>query len=335
MTRSALARRSSPSCSPGRDFEDGERYAVWVLWPTRNRAAFWEQWVINAERRAEPLLDGCEPPNGFIYFNQGLLIWFVGFYGSGVEPGFAAGHPSRDSRASCDPRLPGVATVTTTRFLLLRHAEATGNLGGQTQGRIDNQLTDRGRLQATTVPSSLAPYSPVALYVSPASRARGTAAPIAEAYHLAPVIDERLHEVDHGDLDGMGFDEIREHFADFLEQWRDETFADLRFPGGESMGEARVRMIEVLDEAGGAARRGRCRGGLAQHGAEVAAHPRPRRVDGGAAPLPPRPRVAVGGRAPAGRGRRTVAVVGGRAQRAVPPAGRLGGPPATRRLVSR
>ena len=76
-----------PVVFAGPDFEDGDRYAVWVLWPYPDRAAFWEQWVINAERRAEPLLDGCEPPNGFIYFNQGLLIWFVGFYGSEVEPG--------------------------------------------------------------------------------------------------------------------------------------------------------------------------------------------------------------------------------------------------------
>ena len=76
-----------PVVFAGPDYEDGDRYAVWVLWPYPDRAAFWEQWVINAERRAEPLLDGCEPPNGFIYFNQGLLIWFVGFYGSGVEPG--------------------------------------------------------------------------------------------------------------------------------------------------------------------------------------------------------------------------------------------------------
>ena len=140
--------------------------------------------------------------------------------------------------------------MAVTRFLLLRHAEAAGNAAGQTQGRIDNRLTERGHRQAATVPTSIAPYRPVALYVSPASRARSTAAPIAEAYGLDPVIDERLHEVDHGELDGMAFDEIREHFADFLEQWRDERFADLRFPGGESMGEARVRMLEALDEVG-------------------------------------------------------------------------------------
>ena len=71
----------------GPDFEDGERFAVWVFWPYPDRAAFWEQWVITSEGRAEPLLDGCEPPNGFIYFNQGRLIWFVGFYGSEVDPG--------------------------------------------------------------------------------------------------------------------------------------------------------------------------------------------------------------------------------------------------------
>lgn len=76
-----------PVVFAGPDFEGGDRYAVWVFWPYPDRAAFWEQWIINEQRRAEPLLDGCEPPSGFIYFNHGRLIWFVGFYGSEVDPG--------------------------------------------------------------------------------------------------------------------------------------------------------------------------------------------------------------------------------------------------------
>lgn len=76
-----------PIVFAGTDSEDGERFAVWAFWPYPDREAFWEEWNINAEGRAEPLLDGCEPPNGYVYFNRGLLIWFVGFYGSGVEPG--------------------------------------------------------------------------------------------------------------------------------------------------------------------------------------------------------------------------------------------------------
>jgi probable phosphoglycerate mutase len=138
----------------------------------------------------------------------------------------------------------------TTRFLLLRHAEAAGNAAGQTQGRIDHELTDRGRRQAATVAASLLPYRPVALYASTAARARSTAEVVAEACGLDLVLDERLLEIDHGELDGLDFDEIRERHGAFLEQWRDEEIGDLRFPGGESMAEARARMLEALDEAG-------------------------------------------------------------------------------------
>ncbi len=135
----------------------------------------------------------------------------------------------------------------TTRFLLLRHAEATGNAAGQTQGRIDHELTDRGRRQAATVAASLAPYRPAALYCSPAARARSTAAAVAEACGLEAVADERLLEVDHGELDGLTGEQLRERHGPFLDQWRDEGFSDLRFPGGESMREAQTRMLDALD----------------------------------------------------------------------------------------
>ena len=76
-----------PIVFAGPDFEEGDRFAVWVFWPYPDREAFREQWVITAQGRAESRLDGCEPPNGYVYFNRGLLIWFVGFYGSAVDPG--------------------------------------------------------------------------------------------------------------------------------------------------------------------------------------------------------------------------------------------------------
>ncbi len=76
-----------PIVFAGTDSQGGDRFAVWVFWPYPDREAFWDEWNINSEGRAEPLLDGCEPPNGYVYFNRGLLIWFVGFYGSDVEGG--------------------------------------------------------------------------------------------------------------------------------------------------------------------------------------------------------------------------------------------------------
>ena len=134
------------------------------------------------------------------------------------------------------------------RFLLLRHAEAEGNAAGQTQGRIDHPLTERGRRQAEAAAGAFAHYRPVALYCSPAQRARETAAVAGRALGLEAAVDERLHELDHGDLDGQTIEQIRERYAEFIERWRDEDIADLRFPGGETMREAQARMLAALDE---------------------------------------------------------------------------------------
>ena len=61
------------------------RYAVWVLWVYPDSEARQGDWQTG--QRAEPLVEGCEPPNGFIYWHANLLLWFVGFYGDDVAPG--------------------------------------------------------------------------------------------------------------------------------------------------------------------------------------------------------------------------------------------------------
>ena len=62
-----------------------ERFAVWVLWVYPDSEARQGDWQTG--QRAEPLVEGCEPPNGFIYWHANLLLWFVGFYGDDVAPG--------------------------------------------------------------------------------------------------------------------------------------------------------------------------------------------------------------------------------------------------------
>ena len=171
------------------------------------------------------------------------------------------------------------------RFLLLRHAEAEGNAAGQTQGRIDHPLTERGRRQAQAAAGALGHYRPVALYCSPATRARQTAAAVGAPLGLEAAVDERLHELDHGDLDGQTIAEIRDEYADFIERWRDGDIGDLRFPGGETMREAQTRMLAALDEI--AARHGSADGftevAVVSHNlAEGAARARDRRAAGGA-----------------------------------------------------
>ena len=68
----------------------GGRFAVWVLWAYPDAAALAAEWRVAAGQAPGPLLDGCEPPNGFVYWHENLLLWFAGFYEAG---GGAAGAP--------------------------------------------------------------------------------------------------------------------------------------------------------------------------------------------------------------------------------------------------
>ena len=76
-----------PVVFTGPDGASDEKHAVWVLWVYANRDAFEADWSVGEDFRVRPLLDGCEPPNGFVYWHENLVLWFAGFYGSEVAPG--------------------------------------------------------------------------------------------------------------------------------------------------------------------------------------------------------------------------------------------------------
>ncbi|MSQ36457.1 MAG: histidine phosphatase family protein [Dehalococcoidia bacterium] len=142
--------------------------------------------------------------------------------------------------------------MSTLRLLLIRHGQTDSNAAGRTQGRREVELNARGHSQAAAVAERVRGLRPSALYASPASRAQQTAGAIAAACGLAIVTDARLAEVDHGELDGLTGEEMRARHPDFLQRWRDDDPATLRIPGGESMGEAQLRMraaIAAIDAA--------------------------------------------------------------------------------------
>jgi probable phosphoglycerate mutase len=134
-----------------------------------------------------------------------------------------------------------------TRLLLVRHGETDGNAMGLSQGRRDVPLNDHGRAQAASAGALVASMSPAAVYSSPASRARETAGCIAGPLGLEVRLDERLVEVDHGLLDGLSGEEMRERFSDFIRRWREEDPTDIPIPGGESLGQAQRRMLAAAE----------------------------------------------------------------------------------------
>jgi len=122
-------------------------------------------------------------------------------------------------------------------ILLLRHGETDWNRQGRCQGASDLDLNSSGLSQAEEVGRILRQEPLAGIYSSPMKRAVQTAEIISRHHSdLSILIDHDLRELDHGLLEGLTFDEIKSQYPAFIGRWR-EAAAELKVPGGESLGE--------------------------------------------------------------------------------------------------
>ncbi|MEU5535732.1 histidine phosphatase family protein [Streptomyces sp. NPDC020362] len=136
------------------------------------------------------------------------------------------------------------------RLLLVRHGQTPSNVGHLLDTAVPGPgLTLLGERQAAALPEALADEDIEALYASPLTRTRLTAAPLAAARSLDVIIRGGLREVSAGDL------EMRPGDSPEGEQYLRTVFAwaagdtALRIPGGESGEEALARLDAVIAEA--------------------------------------------------------------------------------------
>lgn len=119
------------------------------------------------------------------------------------------------------------------RILLARHGRTRWNLENRRLGRRDVPLDDVGRAQALAIRDLLANEPIDAIYASPLSRARETAAPLSLARGLAVQIDDDLTEFDFGEFCGTSQ-------ADVQVKLKGDYLYD-PVPGGESLRDAWIR----------------------------------------------------------------------------------------------
>jgi broad specificity phosphatase PhoE len=81
-----------------------------------------------------------------------------------------------------------------------------------------------------------------AVYSSPLDRARATADQIAGTHQLTPIIVDGLREIDFGEVEGLGFDDLPPD----LQRGLLEEPARVRFPGGETYGDLQERVVSAL-----------------------------------------------------------------------------------------
>jgi len=133
-----------------------------------------------------------------------------------------------------------------TRVWLVRHGEPHPDIRGRCYGSTDAGLSDSGRAQAKQVGRALKDESLSIICTSPRARAWQTAAAIAE-YHQCPVqMDERLREIDFGDLEGQRYEDIARLYPSLYRQWMEHP-TTVQFPNGECFDDVRQRVLTATN----------------------------------------------------------------------------------------
>jgi broad specificity phosphatase PhoE len=134
-----------------------------------------------------------------------------------------------------------------TRFCLIRHGQTDWNLEGRYQGQTDVPLNNTGLAQAKSLVEKLKGQDFSAIYASDLLRARQTAEPIAGILGLNVKIEPRLREINQGKWEGVLVDDIK---ARYTALWAERSVdpANVRPPGGETVGEVALRVYAALDD---------------------------------------------------------------------------------------
>lgn len=135
-----------------------------------------------------------------------------------------------------------------TKIILVRHGHVEGISPERFRGRADLPLTAQGRRQAEATALRIsASWTPAAIYTSPLSRCRATAAAIAEPFGLSPATLEDLIDVDYGEWQGLTPDDARKRWPNEIETWyRAPDWAAI--PGGETLQAVLARAVSMLRE---------------------------------------------------------------------------------------
>ena len=128
--------------------------------------------------------------------------------------------------------------------VLIRHGEADGNRHHRLIGWSDVGLTEIGRRQAESVAQRLSEAPIDRIVASDLRRTVETAAPLAAATGLEPILDQRFREIDNGEWTGLTPGEVSDGWPDLWQRYLSGD--DVDRPGGERWSDVRSRVIEAL-----------------------------------------------------------------------------------------
>lgn len=133
------------------------------------------------------------------------------------------------------------------RIILVRHGETEYNRTHLALGRADVSLNETGLRQAAALEFALAEEKIAAVYSSPLQRALETAKRIAAPHDLDVIIEERLIEMDIGELEGLTFPEIGKAHPNLYQNWGGPNGPTYRMPGSnETLADVQARARQAV-----------------------------------------------------------------------------------------
>ena len=132
-----------------------------------------------------------------------------------------------------------------TRFIVVRHGEAYGNIVRIFHGQYNSELTKDGHIQARRTAEFLKNYKIDHIYSSDLNRTISTAEYIASGRNIPIKKDRRLREIDGGKWENVPWDDLPEMFPESYRHWENDI-AKTKMPGGESVEEMFTRVKTAL-----------------------------------------------------------------------------------------
>jgi broad specificity phosphatase PhoE len=135
-----------------------------------------------------------------------------------------------------------------TTFYIIRHAEKEkGDFYNPRLRHQDEPISAKGKQDSQKLWSFFSDKQVSAIYVSGYLRTGQTIEFVASQLGLAPIIDERLNEMDNGLFEGLSMQEIQQTYPEACRSML-ERKEDFRFPEGETGAEAQKRIADLLEE---------------------------------------------------------------------------------------
>ncbi|MDD2534186.1 MAG: histidine phosphatase family protein [Eubacteriales bacterium] len=133
-----------------------------------------------------------------------------------------------------------------------RHGETIWNTQSRMQGRLDTDLTEKGLEQALALGALLRGIPFDQVYVSPTPRAQRTTQLALEAGQFAGLLqaqtDERVHEMDLGDWEGLSVDEVKAIAGENLQKFFFSPSEYVPTGSGETYAQVSARMADFLHD---------------------------------------------------------------------------------------